>query len=62
MALDEDEVYLGYIAGFTGDALPKSYSRAFWHGWRNGCADSGRIDLDRAMMRLAWDVSTKRGK
>lgn len=61
--LDQDEMVEGYRAGLEGTAEPGSdKSRAYWHGWRNGMADKGRLPFDGAMARLAREVvGTYRG-
>lgn len=51
--LDETEMVAGYRAGTDGQELPGECTRSFWHGWRNGCADSGRLEHDESMSRLA---------
>lgn len=54
---NEDEMVAGYIAGLNGDPVPSSaYSRSYWHGWRNGMADKGKIPHDKAMMDLAHEI------
>lgn len=36
----------GYEAGMNGEDEPgETRSRAYWHGWRAGAADSGRREL-----------------
>ncbi|WP_429497063.1 hypothetical protein ACQUFY_10870 [Robbsia andropogonis] len=56
-SLNDADIVDGYCAGLIGDAEPGSdKSRSYWHGWRNGMADSGRMDLDDAMRKLASEV------
>jgi ribosome modulation factor len=46
-ALDDEECVAGYHAGLCGDSEPGSdKSKSYWHGWRNGMIDSGRIEYD----------------
>lgn len=48
------EILAGYQAGFRGDPEPgSSKSRGYWHGWRNGMTDSGRMSKDDAQAALA---------
>lgn len=58
--LDEDEIVEGYRAGFRGEPEPGSdKSRSYWHGWRNGAADTRRIPSDDAMTQLAREIVGK---
>jgi hypothetical protein len=54
-ALDMDHVLAGYRAGLRGDPPPTAsyYSRAYWHGWRNGAVDGGHAEKDAAQAHLA---------
>lgn len=54
-ALDERDLLSGYWAGFRGDGNEPSLemNRSYWHGWRNGMVDSGRMKTDAAQMELA---------
>jgi hypothetical protein len=53
-AQNDDDIYAGYRAGRAGMPEPGSdKSRAYWHGWRNGMADSGRMPIDESMRALA---------
>lgn len=57
LLLDDEDVLLGYRSGLRGDSEPGSaHSRSFWHGWRNGRADSGGAEIDAAQRSLARDV------
>ena len=49
------EVEAGYIAGVYGapEPIASTFSRAFWHGWRNGRIDSGHAEPDEHYIRLA---------
>ena len=51
---DERDLLAGYWAGFRGDGHEPSaeFNRAYWHGWRNGMADSNRLPIDSAMRKL----------
>lgn len=53
--LDDVEILAGYLSGRRGDAEPSHnrVSRGFWHGWRNGAMDTGRLPPDAASMELA---------
>lgn len=54
---DEFEMVSGYMAGLHNYPEPSSaYSRSYWHGWRNGMADKGRIPLDADMRNLAAEI------
>lgn len=58
--LDSDEIVEGYRAGLSGDSEPGSdKSRAYWHGWRNGMADSRRIPMDDAMHSLSSEYGRR---
>ena len=55
--LDERDILSGYYAGLAGRDEPGvEFNRAYWHGWRNGMRDNGRIPGDSAMAKLAADV------
>lgn len=59
--LDADEITTGYLEGLDGEPEPgHNRGRAFWHGWRNGMTDRGRIPKDRAMADLAREVVGRR--
>lgn len=52
-ALDDAEIIEGYHDGRGGEPEPgDNRGRAYWHGWRNGAADAGRIKVDVAMEKL----------
>lgn len=55
---DERDMVAGYWAGFGGDGHEPSpeFNRSYWHGWRNGMVDSGRMKGDSAMAKLAHEV------
>jgi hypothetical protein len=58
-ALDPGEVMAGYRNGYAGDTEPGgNYSKAFWHGWRNGMADRTK-NPDDAQRALARDYIAK---
>ena len=51
---DSKEMVDGYRDGLNGTHEPGSdKSRSYWHGWRNGMRDTGRIPSDSAMDNLA---------
>ena len=55
--LDERDILSGYYAGLAGREEPGvEFNRAYWHGWRNGMRDKGRIPGDAAMAKLAREV------
>jgi hypothetical protein len=55
-ALDDDEVREGYLDGRAGEPEPgDNRSRAYWHGWRCGMTDAGRLEIDPAHRRLVAD-------
>ena len=60
--LDDDEVLEGYRDGLANEPEPGgNRSRSYWHGWRNGMADKGRIPSDWAMSQLAREyIEAKR--
>lgn len=52
-ALDEGEIFCGYLDGLDGaHCSPSSVSRAYWHGWRNGLVDGGFVEPDEAQLKL----------
>ena len=47
----------GYLAGLHGAPEPGSdKSKSYWHGWRNGMMDTGRLPHDEAARNLAAEV------
>ena len=55
--LDDDECVAGYRAGLGGAPKPGSdKSKSYWHGWRNGMMDTGRLPIDGAARQLAAEV------
>lgn len=51
--LNEDEVVEGYLSGLRGDKPDQTKSKSWWHGWRNGMVDKGRLPPDAASQALA---------
>lgn len=52
--LDEDDCMAGYLAGLDGSPEPGSdKSKSYWHGWRNGMMDKGRLPIDEPARNLA---------
>jgi hypothetical protein len=49
------DIEAGYIAGVYGapEPIASTFSRAFWHGWRNGRVDGAHDDPDEYHARLA---------
>ena len=55
--LDDDDCVAGYLAGLDGAPEPGSdKSKSYWHGWRNGMMDTGRLPHDEAARNLAAEV------
>lgn len=55
--LDERDILHGYLAGLNGRDEPGiEFNRDYWHGWRNGMMDRGRMPIDQAARALAHDV------
>lgn len=52
---DMRDVLAGYWSGLRGDPEPVAsyFSRAHWHGWRNGAMDGGHRQPDAAQQHLA---------
>lgn len=51
--LDSDEIVEGYRDGRSGEPEPgNNRSRSYWHGWRNGMVDGGRLKLTPEMGAL----------
>lgn len=61
---DEDDMSWGYRAGLRGDPEPlgSRYSRAYWHGWRNGRVDGGHAEPDAAQRLLAHAYNSTFGE
>jgi len=58
--LDGDDCVAGYCAGLDGAPEPGSdRSKSYWHGWRNGMMDSGRMPHDEASRKLAAEFVRK---
>ncbi len=56
-ALDDRDVLSGYEAGRNGREEPSiEFNRSYWHGWRNGMMDSGRMKGEAASAKLAHDA------
>ena len=54
--LDEADCVAGYRAGLDGSPEPGSdKSKSYWHGWRNGMMDKGRLPIDGAARNLAHE-------
>ncbi len=52
--LDEAEILEGYRDGLDDQPEPgNNRSKAYWHGWRNGMIDRGRLPMDSAAAKLA---------
>lgn len=59
-ALDSDDCLAGYRAGLGDAPEPGSdKSRSYWHGWRNGMMDKGRMPHDEAACNLVREYVRK---
>lgn len=58
-AQDSEDVLAGYRAGLQGYPEPVAsiFSRAYWHGWRNGRVDGGYAEPDAAQAALAHEYA-----
>lgn len=55
--LDQADVLAGYYSGLNGDPAPGSdKSRGFFHGWRNGMADTRRTDTTPEQQQLCREM------
>jgi len=55
--LDDKEVIQGYWDGKNNEPEPQgNRSKSYWHGWRNGMADGGHMEIDGAQSELAANV------
>ena len=53
-SLNDSEMVAGYLAGFNGcDEPGNSFSRSYWHGWRNGAVDGKQREIDGDQRQLA---------
>ena len=60
--LDDGEMLEGYLDGFQGEPAPGSdRSRSYWHGWRNGMIESGRLEADQPYEMLAQAFEARCG-
>lgn len=58
--LDSDEMVEGYRSGLSCEPEPGSAkSRSFWHGWRNGMMDRGKLPHDDAANALVREMGAK---
>jgi ribosome modulation factor len=54
--IDESECVAGYRAGLHGEPEPgNDKSKSYWHGWRNGMMDKGRMPIDAPARNLATE-------
>ncbi|WP_428391214.1 hypothetical protein [Lichenicoccus sp.] len=51
-ALDDGEILIGYMDGFSGLPLADGHSPSYLHGWRNGMIESARLRPDQAYLDL----------
>jgi len=56
VTLDDADMNDGYFNGFSGEPCGDNRSRSYWHGWRNGMMDKGRMEKDDAACALAHEV------
>ena len=54
--LDMGEMIEGYRDAREGWPCGENRSRAYWHGWQNGMADSYKMDITPAMRKLTESV------
>lgn len=59
-SLDESEMVEGYRAGLRNKQLPETYTRSYWHGWRNGMVDGRHMARDAAQGLLAERLVSNR--
>ncbi len=54
---DERDMRSGYEAGLNGREEPGvEFNRSYWHGWKNGMVDSGRVkNPDAHQAKLAHE-------
>lgn len=50
--LSPDEIEEGYRDLREGLRCGENRTRAYWHGWRNGMIDSGKMQL--TLFRFCW--------
>lgn len=56
--LDPAELLEGFLDGMSDAPEPgDNRSRAYWHGWRVGMMDKGRIEIDPDHRALVRDVA-----
>lgn len=52
-ALEHAEVQEGFFDGLAGGPEPGgNRSRSYWHGWRVGMMDAGRLEIDATHRKL----------
>lgn len=54
--LDPDEVMEGYTDALEGLPCGPNRSRAYWHGWRCGMIDAGKMQSDAFSILLVRDL------
>lgn len=58
-ALDEAEMQEGYWDGRAGEPEPgDNRSKAYWHGWRVGMMDAGRLPIDADHRKLVAEFAS----
>lgn len=58
--LDDADCVAGYRAGLNDAPEPGSdKSKSYWHGWRNGMMDKGRLPIDGAARNLAHEFARR---
>ena len=59
-SIDDAECVAGYLAGLADEPEPRNdKSRSYWHGWRNGMMDKGRLAIDEPARNLVAEVVSK---
>lgn len=58
--LNDAEVLSGYLYGVHGNHEPpaNTFTRSWWHGFRNGAVDGGHAIKDAAQAALAHQYAT----
>lgn len=57
--LDPDEIEEGYKDAREGLRCGDNQSRAYWHGWRNGMIDAGKMEPDEWSALLIRDMQSR---
>jgi hypothetical protein len=60
LTLDADEIVEGFHDGLEDAPEPQpggNRSRSYWHGWRVGMMDLGKLEIDDAHRALVHDIA-----